>query len=398
MKQIRLKLTLPLLLLLMACSSKTQDTTTVTQVTESETAKVSNIENVRPLMLTFRKDLDALAPYLYSKTGFQNPQASDFIKSHLSSMNDNVKKILIYKRSHLFTRDPSLQYAGEELKANVELSYKSFLEGQKDFSTTALKDAVQQCFYCHTRNDGGPRPEMSAKEERTAKWIQEIDKVDYYVALREFNLAREALLNFFRTPHSQKISPLELEALAKKLLALEIRVKRDPKSLEETLSTLSKEKNFSKAMKDQIKSWKLSSQKWKAEKPTSGLDKFKEASLLVTHPKDSSQINPKSNDVDLLRATTLLHDHLEQKPPVEEKAKSLLLLGMSYEKLRDLGFWNLDELYYEDCVRTLPHSNTSKLCFQKWDDSIVMGYSGSAGTSIPDSVEKKRTYLRDLAN
>src|SRR5690606_6557670 len=100
-----------------------------------------------------------------------------------------------------------------------------------------------------------------------------------------------------------------------------------------------------------------------------------------------------------LRASQILHKELEldgQDPT--QKAKALYLLGQCYERLMDLGFWELNESYYETCIKIAPHTSQAQKCFDAWDQSMTVGYSGSSGTHIPPPVAKKRSELLKLAS
>ena len=72
----------------------------------------------------------------------------------------------------------------------------------------------------------------------------------------------------------------------------------------------------------------------------------------------------------------------------------LYLLGQSYEVTRDLATWTLHESVYETCISKVPKSEWSNRCYQAYERSIYVGYTGSRGTYIPEEVEQKLKQLK----
>ena len=61
-----------------------------------------------------------------------------------------------------------------------------------------------------------------------------------------------------------------------------------------------------------------------------------------------------------------------------------------------MGFWSLHEMYYERCVRDGAHRPIARMCYEKLEQSLLLGYSGSAGVFLPLSVMKQLKELREL--
>jgi hypothetical protein len=58
----------------------------------------------------------------------------------------------------------------------------------------------------------------------------------------------------------------------------------------------------------------------------------------------------------------------------------------------------MHELYYEACVRELPHSSLAKRCYERYEQSVYVGYTGSGGTNIPDELQVILSELKKLAS
>ena len=75
-------------------------------------------------------------------------------------------------------------------------------------------------------------------------------------------------------------------------------------------------------------------------------------------------------------------------------SQSYFMLGQVYDELILEGFWDLPESYYEACIHILPKSRTAQKCFKQLRENLVLGYSGSRGTLIPNQEYQRLEKLR----
>jgi hypothetical protein len=156
------------------------------------------------------------------------------------------------------------------------------------------------------------------------------------------------------------------------------------------------------SLRQQARQWKKSLEDWsKSESSRSGEGHLKteegyyaEALKLFAEAKQMQQYPADRNaDVLYLRATSLLHQMLAAFPQGKRVPEGLLLLGTSYDVLRGLQIPELHEALYVSCVHKAPHSQIAEKCYQQFEESVIFGYTGSGGFSLPPEVEKQ---LRDL--
>ena len=131
--------------------------------------------------------------------------------------------------------------------------------------------------------------------------------------------------------------------------------------------------------------------------PLKGRQQLTAAKKLINQAQDV-QIFPFDNRADVLylRASNLLHAYLKTEKSKTRQAEAMYHLGQVYEALQDIGLWTMHETYYEACIHAVPHTPRAAQCFSRYELNVLMGFSGSGGTSIPDDVEEKLTKLRQL--
>ena len=104
-----------------------------------------------------------------------------------------------------------------------------------------------------------------------------------------------------------------------------------------------------------------------------------------------------SADVLFLRSSAVIHELLARYPSGKRSSEALLMAGAAYDLLEDHFVSRLSDLYYESCIRNSPHSAIAEKCFQRFEQNMLFGYSGSAGTFLPDDVQDLKKELRVLA-
>ncbi len=351
--------------------------------------------DLQETMNRFRAELLDLAPYLYSSARYQNPDNQQEILSHLSDLRAEVRSVNHTKTAAL-KQDPSMAFAMKEMSDLLDQGLRSFKEGKKDFSRSQVKKSLGQCFYCHTRGDDGSQWIGGESLANDVAWSSPLDQANFLVALRDFGSARKVLLDALKTHKIQ--APLDKEIATRKLMAITVRSSKDTKAIMDTVKELSSIKNLPPSLRASLPAWRKDIQSWPAT-PKSSEARLDLAESLIEQDRQRRD-GELDGDILLLRASKILHSQLEEHPDAdsEERARALYLLGQCYERLVDLGFWELNENYYEACIAETPHSMQARQCFDAWDQSITVGYSGSSGTHIPAAVAKKRAELLKLAD
>lgn len=355
---------------------------------------VTDSQQFEKTMKTFRAELVTLAPYLYSSSRYRDADNHLEILSHLKDLRGEVRSVN-HSKNEILKTDPSMAFAMKEMSDLLELGVSSFEEGKKDFSRSQVKKSLGQCFYCHTRS-ADEEPWIEGGQFTDVAWSSPLDQANFLVALRDFDSARRVLLDALK--NNRIPSPLDQETATRKLMAISVRVEQDPQTLLKTVRELEKIAYLPPALKESFSEWKKDIRSWQPT-PKSTKGRLNLAEKLIEEDQQRRE-GDLAGDILLLRASTLLHTELEaeggnQKGAV--RARALYLLGKCYERLVDLGFWELNESYYEACIAEAPHTQQAKKCFDAWEQSITIGYSGSSGTHIPPAVAKKRKALLRMA-
>ncbi|MCB0385277.1 MAG: hypothetical protein KDD43_07775, partial [Bdellovibrionales bacterium] len=193
--------------------------------------------------------------------------------------------------------------------------------------------------------------------------------------------------------------PFEVERALRRYLSLMVRVKKEPTRAVTKLDQFLDRKAVPYYLIEDTRKWKKSLETWSSS--ISGKTSVKNPigtakSMIQKARRGQEYRKDHSSDVEYLVATTILHEGLTGMKRASQLAEAYFLLGESYEVLGDLGYWNLHEFYFESCVREWPKGPLARKCYERLEESVFVGYSGSSGVHVPYHEKKRLNELKNL--
>jgi hypothetical protein len=191
---------------------------------------------------------------------------------------------------------------------------------------------------------------------------------------------------------------LVLEDAIYELLSLEIRSNQKPDRLTGILKNLLERETLPKYLRSDLAGWIRDLEVWVREPAPKGpgtsgsLLKSARQHLLKARTLQESSTD-RSTLVWTWRAVAELYAALKGELHSGQKGDALYWLGSAFESLTPKNQETLHERFYESCIREVPHTPRSDLCYRKLERSVVAGYTGSSGTRIPESVRRRLLEL-----
>ncbi len=352
-------------------------------------------------------DVLVLFPYAFNEASLRDPKNSQAVGKALESLAQH--SIGLQKHTAQMDGpaglklDPSFPFIAQAFEDEVKLAQSSFSEGPGSYPRTQsyLRAALTKCMACHTQSDSGP--ELKLAEFR--KTLNGLSMTDRFVALtvtRQFDEALQEFAGTARAAKSKKADAYTFDQNARVALAIAVRVKRDPKRAQELVEEIAKSGAGSKVLQSDVTVWRKEISAWRIEKKvslTSDQALFSQAQRLASlGQKNETELSESRNgSVSLLRASGDLHDLLSQYPKSPLRAKSYMMLAEIYGSLPGFAIWDLADEYLGACVVENAHSEVGEECFKKYQQSMTLGYTGSAGTMIPPSMTRQLQRMQNLA-
>lgn len=342
----------------------------------------------RDTMKEIAKTLGEAVPYLFTNPVTDQKKLAE--KVH--KLTEITRKIDL-KEVHSVKYpddDPALPYIAEMFRSDLVRAESALESGHVGYAQGVLKASMNYCLACHTRHQAGTQfPLLDAFKEplKKASWIE---RIEIEAATRQYDPVLTSVMAQLKEPIAPDMSSLDLERGARVALSILVRIKKDPVRAQLLAKAMEQSEKSTVSMKEAAKQWLKDIATWQKEGSSKG-EGLKEAKRLLGVDREEN------SEVRNLRATVLLHDYLQTKPNGKDTAEALFLLGKSYRSLGEIGLWNIHELYFAACIDKLPHSTLAENCFREYEESVILGYSGSSGTHLPKAIRDQLNGMRAKA-
>ncbi len=349
-------------------------------------------------MLQFRQTLQELAPYLSSFDKFDADQNHRYIEQRLDRFVE-----LGQHRSELTLADiPDYGLTLETLFQLLSQLQQSFHAGHKERARMLLQSTVGVCISCHSRLPVGA-PIFSGDD--TTEWVQAIpnpvERARLLFAFRRFGDAEAVLRRAIQGYPSNGIHVYELVRTLDYLATIYTRVDGDPALASKRFAEIVHRGNLPRFVQEDLEVWLGAFRLWQAEQPFD-IDNAQDAEVLT---RVEEILGPAANQprfladralrIPYLRASALLHQLLIKRPRSPRAAEAEYLLGICYMSLDQDLFVGFDGAYLKSCIHRDPTTRIARKCYNLYEESVYLGFTGSAGTSIPPEIQKELSSLRD---
>jgi hypothetical protein len=344
------------------------------------------------------QDVKKLLPYLYNREAYQDPKNRAEIQAYLKEFSSEAHKIDPTNGKPFLSDDLLVQYSLDNLKQDLSRASYSFEIGQYEYSRASAKASLSHCFQCHSVTQPGSSAAWNLEDVHNLN-LAPLEKADLFVATRKYDKALTYMEGLLNSADFQQNYAFDFESLLRRYLALIIRVEKAPQRALKELDKILERGGTPHYVEEQAQNWERSLKIWAGEKktkPKNAKDLFAQVEKRFQRAESAQHFEKDhAGDVEYLRATALLHDGMTLLKTPADEARALYLLGRAYEVLDELGSWNLHESYYEGCINKDPKSAMAQQCYSRLEASLYMGYSGSAGTHLPQEEKERLRRLKE---
>ncbi len=348
-------------------------------------------ESVRNRMDKVYAAFRTLPEYTSDEKKFSDPENEKEILRLIDSLRTNFHGDALFQADN--AEDPGYASTLRVLRDMLDDARNRFAEGRKGYARWRLKNTTNYCISCHSRDQvdqNFPGVEQHLEE------LNAYEKGEFYFATRRFALARRS---FLEAAADQNLSLYRMDAL-RKWLVIYTRVQPKPLEALRTLERFRKKGILTRYEDTEVKGWMTSLRRWRTERTSISTSALRKAENLMRQAESvSNSVLDGRGTVEYLRATSILHGLLEDgKVKQADRGHVLYLLGKAYSSLPNVFVYELPDLFLEQCIRESPGSDDAKKCYGIYRENVVVGFSGSGGTRIPDDVEENLRELHRLAN
>lgn len=317
-----------------------------------------------------------------------------------SQMEEHFKNLAIQSatiKALAMKSDKGHQTLAEELARDTQAAYTHFKSGHDSQARFFLSDVVNTCFSCHTSRNGSEDSQFSVNFNKDVKWdsFQPLAKARFLALSRQFDAASDAYEKLF-FKGGLSTDNLVNEDPFLEYMIIGLRVKAESPRILKTLEQMDK-KDYPEILKKDIQGWvRVLKDLPRFKSSGSALRDAKEhirlAKMEMEYPSDRAAI------IRYILASTLLQDFIKAKGiSSADKAEAYYELGLCELTIGSNLFSDESLAYFEETVRLLPGSSLAKKAFAQFEDILRNGYTGSAGTQLPEEEKRRIETLKKMA-
>lgn len=351
-------------------------------------------------MQELSKNLSQLWPIIANEQKFADPANLPAIEQRTNELRKLAH--VLNANTPRPNNDPSLGLVSDLFAEDIETALTSLRSGRVQYARRVLLDTTSYCIQCHTQTDRGAKyPRLDLQADLSG--LTPIEKAEFFAATRQFETALQEFETLISDKNFAKTQPFEWQRAARSALAISVKVQKDPNRTIALIKKMEANPSTPQFMKENIQPWLRSANEWRSERspaiqsPYQALNRAEK--MIERAQKGQRDPLDQSQDITYFRASGFLHEILATRAARDRiSTKALYLAGIAAENTRDLNFWTMHETYYELCIRRMPHTELARMCYKRLNDSIIQGYSGSAGTQIPPDIQQRLTTLKGLSD
>ncbi len=347
----------------------------------------------RSIMAQLFSSLTDVLPLSMSGAEFSDPKNKDRILNDLRTMRDGTNALV----DHTKNSEGSFGFIAKSMSRDIKDIYKWYDRGATSEARYLLHQVSENCVSCHMQlPDPGHAPSMDHFFKSVAvEKLSPAEKARLQVALRQFDQAITTWEEMFKTwPKPGEL--FAMDALPE-YLKVTIRVKSEPRRALIVLDTLSKRTDLPVFMAREVSAWKSSLKKLSSEFNGKGSELTRAEKIIKNARKTMEYPLDRSALVDFIVASGLLNRYMQNKSiSPEDLAKGYYLLGLTESLIGRTTWLTQTDYYFEASVRAAPKSKVASKALDALEQQILMEYSGSGGTNIPDDIQANLDDLRNL--
>jgi mono/diheme cytochrome c family protein len=348
----------------------------------------AHTEQIRQTMGGIFGAMRVLLPLSLTETGFEDPEQAANVRAAIELLDRSSAQL----EQHGASGDVGFAHLARSLAIDARDLRLRYDAGHSREAGYVVQDMADTCVACHSRlpATNAPRSEAFAADIAVADLRIE-QRAKLFYATRQFDAALDEYEAMLAT-RSVSANDSDLGGHIDDYLELAIRVRRVPERANAALADFATRKDLSPVLKEEIASWRAALTKLASTPPSK--DPVASARALVAKPARSDR----HSLVEHLEASGLLHRALDGKLASDQRAEAYYLLGLIETRIGRSYWLSQAEAYLETAIRLAPGEEIASDAYDKLEQFLVAGYTGSSGTHVPPDIEAKLDQLRRIAD
>lgn len=337
------------------------------------------------------ESIRVLLPLSVRADAWSAPENRATVEQALVRLQENAGGLVAHARPS----DPARRYLGSSLSTDAGQALLRHRAGDYEAAAFQIQQATENCVACHTklRSPGDSPVAKHFVDKGALRSLPLAERARLEVATRQFD---EAVASYEKLLASPDIHPGDLLGPLNDYLTVQVRVRGDFDRARRTLDRFARRPDVWRHLRADLEQWSRALRELEPlhEMPpdlATARDLIDRARQLQRVPADRSAL------VHYLVASSILQRLLEDPALGQrEAAESYYLLGLCETHIGDRYWVSQAGFYLESAIRLAPKEPFAQDAYVLLEEETLVGYTGSSGPHLPDSVAKHLEELRDL--
>ena len=350
-------------------------------------------ETTRATMRDIFESIRVLLPLSVRVDAYAAPENRATVERALVALEQNAGALSAHARSD----DPARRLLGGSLSTDAGQALLLYRSDQFEESAFQVQQTTENCVACHTKLRGaGNTPVARHFVDKSAlRGLPLAERARLEIATRQFD---EAAASYEKLLASPKVHAGDLLGPLSDYLTLMVRVENDYERARKTLDRFGRRPDLWRHLRNDVEHWsralrELAPYRELPPDLAGARGLIERARQLQTVPAD------RGGWIHYLVASSLLQRYLELPPASKrDAAEAYYLLGLCETHIGDRQWVSQAGLYLESAIRLAPKEPFAAEAYVLLEEDTIVGYTGSAGSNLPDSVAKHLEELRALVD
>ena len=198
-----------------------------------------------------------------------------------------------------------------------------------------------------------------------------------------------------------RIEEAELLSIMKQMITIYVQIYFRPDEASKLLNNLRKYKHHTKFTKKTLDEWLAGIKELKrnpnTQEPVKDFNKLKvqvHKILGDLHEPGSAQFPNKKERIARLWLRGSLYHYLNIRPHKDEVPQILYWLAIVDRSVNFSIYYSLADMYLKECILSYSRHPFARKCFEEYKENIILSYSGSRGTDIPEDIQQELKALQ----
>ena len=370
----------------------------------------ANPDQTRARMDKIFGALVSVLPLSLNGAEYEKPANREMVLGRLKDLSDESQSL----ESHATGNDRTFAFIAGSLAKDARDIHRWYARGSYGESRYLLHNLTENCIACHSRLPEAkvfPAADVFFKDVKVAS-LPLMERAQLQMATRQFDAALQTYEELFKSSGSRTSEIVMMDGFVD-YLKICIRVKQEVARPIPILEGMLKRPDLPKFASLQLSQWIASLRQLSKRHDKAGFELPSARKLISDAQRASEFPMDRGRLVDFIYASRLLNSYIQKKDPgaaaLEKRfspatvqsprpdlAEAYYLLGVT-ESMIGRSYWlSQTEFYLETAVRSAPHSKYADKAFAFLEEQVLVEFSGSSGTNVPEDMQKTLDDLRKL--